>query len=192
MVARVIREVIKRAPKRVKKVTRTAKGKRADLRAERLEQRKGNTRTRFVNEKVKTKPPGKGPVKPPKPPGKGDVKPKPPVKPKGGTADKAAKKSLLRKYGIPLGVISSILAGSTLLNKNEKVAKKVVAKPAAKKEEPMKRRFRAGPTAGSGLGGQRRSGTLRGKNVVANPPKPRNKDTAKRPKRPSKQGSFGR
>ena len=105
---------------------------------------------------------------------------------------KAAKKSLLRKYGIPLGVISSILAGSTLLNKNEKVAKKVVAKPAAKKEEPMKRRFRAGPTAGSGLGGQRRSGTLRGKNVVANPPKPRNKDTAKRPKRPSKQGSFGR
>ena len=56
----------------------------------------------------------------------------------------------------------------------------------------MKRRFRAGPTAGSGLGGQRRSGTLRGKNVVANPPKPRNKDTAKRPKRPSKQGSFGR
>jgi len=132
---------------------------------------------------------------------------------------KAAKKSLLRKYGIPLGVISSILAGSTLLNKNEKVAKKVVAKPAAKKEEPMKRRFRAGPTAGSGLGGQRRSGTLRGKNVVANPPKrknedtakrprrpsgpsmtsmvakapkPRNKNVTKRPKRPSKQGSFGR
>jgi len=101
MVARVIREVIKRAPKRVKKVTRTAKGKRADLRAERLEQRKGNTRTRFVNEKVKTNPPGKGPEKPPKPPGKGDVKPKPPVKPKGGTADKAAKKSLLRKYGVP-------------------------------------------------------------------------------------------
>ena len=40
----------------------------------------------------------------------------------------------------------------------------------------MKKRFRAGPTAGSGLGGQRRSGTLRGKNVVANPPKRKNKD----------------
>ena len=189
MVARVIREVIKRAPKRVKKVTRTAKGKRADLRAERLEQRKGNTRTRFVNEKVKTKPPGKGPVKPPKPPGKGDVKPKPPVKPKGGTADKAAKKSLLRKYGVPASIIAGVLTGSTLLNKKDK---KPAAKKEAKKETPMKRRFRAGPTAGSGLGGQRRSGTLRGKNVVANPPKPRNKDTAKRPKRPSKQGSFGR
>ena len=101
---------------------------------------------------------------------------------------KAAKKSLLRKYGVPASIIAGVLTGSTLLNKNEKVAKK----PVAKKEEPMKRRFRAGPTAGSGLGGQRRSGTLRGKNVVANPPKPRNKDTAKRPKRPSKQGSFGR
>ena len=118
-----------------------------------------------------------------------EVKPKrkPPVKdvvPK----SKAAKKSLLRKYGVPASIIAGVLTGSTLLNKNEKVAKK----PVAKKEEPMKRRFRAGPTAGSGLGGQRRSGTLRGKNVVANPPKPRNKDTAKRPKRPSKQGSFGR
>ena len=115
-----------------------------------------------------------------------EVKPKrkPPVKdvvPK----SKAAKKSLLRKYGVPASIIAGVLTGSTLLNKKDK-------KPAAKKEEPMKRRFRAGPTAGSGLGGQRRSGTLRGKNVVANPPKPRNKDTAKRPKRPSKQGSFGR
>ena len=117
-----------------------------------------------------------------------EVKPKrkPPVKdvvPK----SKAAKKSLLRKYGIPLGVISSILAGSTLLNKNEKVAKK----PVAKKEAPMKRRFRAGPTAGSGLGGQRRSGTLRGKNVVANPPKRKNKDTAKKPRRPSRPSMTG-
>ena len=182
MVARVIREVIKRAPKRVKKVTRTAKGKRADLRAERLEQRKGNTRTRFVNEKVKTK------RKPPK----GIPIPPKPEKMSKAFQTKSGAKKLLKKYGIPASIIAGVLTGSTLLNKNEKVAKKVVAKPAAKKEEPMKRRFRAGPTAGSGLGGQRRSGTLRGKNVVANPPKPRNKNVTKRPKGPSKQGSFGR
>ena len=185
MVARLKNDVrTSTSPKtrRVKQVTRSPKGKRLDDReatprakaAKERRERKLNTK-RYRNVPVKTKP-----------------KPKSPVKPKGGIADKAAKKSLLRKYGIPLGVISSILAGSTLLNKNEKVAKKVVAKPAAKKEEPMKRRFRAGPTAGSGLGGQRRSGTLRGKNVVANPPKPRNKNVTKRPKGPSKQGSFGR
>ena len=190
MVARLKNDVrTSTSPKtrRVKQVTRSPKGKRADVRAARLEQRKGNTKTRFVNETVKTK------RKPPKrKPPKGIPIPPKPEKMSKAFQTKSGAKKLLRKYGIPLGVISSILAGSTLLNKNEKVAKKVVAKPAAKKEEPMKRRFRAGPTAGSGLGGQRRSGTLRGKNVVANPPKPRNKNVTKRPKGPSKQGSFGR
>jgi len=181
-----LKSVLKAGNKRVKQVTRSPKGKRADVRAARLEQRRGNTKTRFVNETVKTK------RKPPKrKPPKGIPIPPKPEKMSKAFQTKSGAKKLLRKYGIPLGVISSILAGSTL-NKNEKVAKKVVAKPAAKKEEPMKRRFRAGPTAGSGLGGQRRSGTLRGKNVVANPPKPRNKNVTKRPKGPSKQGSFGR
>ena len=49
------------------------------------------------------------------------------VKPKGGIADKAAKKSLLRKYGVPASIIAGVLTGSTLLNKKDK-------KPAAKKE----------------------------------------------------------
>mgnify|MGYP003632527193 CR=1 FL=1 len=92
---------------------------------------------------------------------------------------KGGAKKLLKKYGVPGAIITSILAGSTLLNK-----KKAVAKKEAKKEEPMKRRFRAGPTSSS-LRGQRKSGTLRGKNVTAHPPKRKNKDTAKRPTRPS-------
>ena len=105
------------------------------------------------------------------------TKRKPPVK--GGSTTKGGAKKLLKKYGVPGAIISSILAGSTLLNK-----KKAVAKKEAKKEEPMKRRFRAGPTSSS-LRGQRKSGTLRGKNVTAHPPKRKNKDTAKRPTRPS-------
>ena len=96
------------------------------------------------------------------------TKRKPPVK--GGSTTKGGAKKLLKKYGVPGAIITSILAGSTLLNK--------------KKAEPMKRRFRAGPTSSS-LRGQRKSGTLRGKNVTAHPPKRKNKDTAKRPTRPS-------
>ena len=165
MVARVIREAVRYAKNNAPKRVSAKNSRKAANEA-----KKRGTIRRTEEVKPKRKPPVK------------DVVPK----------SKAAKKSLLRKYGVPASIIAGVLTGSTLLNKNEKVAKKVVAKPAAKKEEPMKRRFRAGPTAGSGLGGQRRSGTLRGKNVVANPPKPRNKDTAKRPKRPSKQGSFGR
>ena len=169
MVARVIRKLIR---------GRTDKGKRLDVReatprakaAKERRERKLNTK-RYRNVPVKTKP-----------------KPKSPVKPKGGTADKAAKKSLLRKYGVPASIIAGVLTGSTLLNKKDK---KPAAKKEAKKETPMKRRFRAGPTAGSGLGGQRRSGTLRGKNVVANPPKRKNKDTAKKPRRPSRPSMTG-
>ena len=78
---------------------------------------------------------------------------------------------------------------NNMLNKKDK--KSAAKKPAVKKETPMKRRFRAGPTAGSGLGSQRRSGTLRGKNVVANPPKRKNKDTAKKPRRPSRPSMTG-
>jgi hypothetical protein len=166
MVARVIREAVRyaknNAPKRV-----SAKNSRKAAN----EAKKRGTIRRTEEVKPKRKPPVK------------DVAAKKVPK------SKAAKKSLLRKYGVPASIIAGVLTGSTLLNKKDK--KSAAKKPAVKKETPMKTRFRAGPTAGSGLGSQRRSGTLRGKNVVANPPKRKNKDTAKKPRRPSRPSMTG-
>jgi len=161
MVARVIREAVRYAKNNAPKRVSAKNSRKAANEA-----KKRGTIRRTEEVKPKRKPPVK------------DVVPK----------SKAAKKSLLRKYGVPASIIAGVLTGSTLLNKKDK---KPAAKKEAKKEEPMKRRFRAGPTAGSGLGGQRRSGTLRGKNVVANPPKRKNKDTAKKPRRPSRPSMTG-
>mgnify|MGYP003116503532 CR=1 FL=1 len=97
---------------------------------------------------------------------------------------KSGARKLLKRFGVPGAIIAGVLA-------TRDTKKATTKKPAAKKETPMKRRFRAGPTAGSGLGSQRRSGTLRGKNVVANPPKRKNKDTAKKPRRPSRPSMTG-
>ena len=153
---------------------RTAAGKRADKRAstprakaakERRERKLNTKRYRNVPVKKATKPKG------PKPP-----TPTPPT-----TKDGARK--LLKRFGVPGAIIAGVLA--------TRDTKKATTKKEAKKETPMKRRFRAGPTAGSGLGSQRRSGTLRGKNVVANPPKRKNKDTAKKPRRPSRPSMTG-
>lgn len=161
MVARVIREAVRYAKNNAPKRVSAKNSRKAANEA-----KKRGTIRRTEEVKPKRKPPVK------------DVVPK----------SKAAKKSLLRKYGVPASIIAGVLTGSTLLNKKDK---KPAAKKEAKKETPMKRRFRAGPTAGSGLGGQRRSGTLRGKNVVANPPKRKNKDTAKKPRRPSRPSMTG-
>lgn len=155
---------------------RTAAGKRADKRAstprakaakERRERKLNTKRYRNVPVKKATKPPKGIPI-PPKP-----------EKMSTAFKTKSGAKQVLKKFGVPAAIIAGVLGGSTLLNK-----KKAVAKKEAKKEEPMKRRFRAGPTSSS-LRGQRKSGTLRGKNVTAHPPKRKNKDTAKRPTRPS-------
>ena len=194
MVASVIRRIVK---------SRTPKGKRVDVRASSpkakaaKERRERQLNKKRIETKVTkaTKPPKGIPI-PPK--GgvttKGGVKPKSPVKPKGGTADKAAKKSLLRKYGIPLGVISSILAGSTLLNKNEKVANKSKATktktpgPGNKSNAPNPFNNINPPAKRKGPGGPR----MTSMRAPSTGPKPRNKNVTRRPKRPSKQGSFGR
>ncbi len=160
---------------------RTAAGKRADKRAstprakaakERRERKLNTKRYRNVPVKKATKPKG------PKPP-----TPTPPTT-KGGA------RKVLKKFGVPGKIIAGVLAVAGGVGVSRKLNKKD-KKSAAKKETPMKTRFRAGPTAGSGLGSQRRSGTLRGKNVVANPPKRKNKDTAKKPSRPSRPSMTG-
>jgi len=165
---------------------RTDKGKRADKRAstsrakaakERRE-RKLNTK-RYRNVPVK-KATFKKATKPPK----GIPIPPKPEKMSTAFKTKSGAKQVLKKFGVPGAIIAGVLA-------TRDTKKATTKKPAAKKETPMKRRFRAGPTAGSGLGSQRRSGTLRGKNVVANPPKRKNKDTAKKPRRPSRPSMTG-
>lgn len=166
--------------KRVKKVTRTARGKIADVRAARLEQRRGNTRTRFVDEKVKTK--RKPPIKDIKPPKGEKIK-------KGGVTTKGGAKKLLRKFGVPGKIIAGVLAltAANQLNKPKTTKTKTktpgsgnksnAPNPFTKINPPAKRQGPGRPTMTS---------------MVAKPPKPRNKNVTRRPKRPSKQGSFGR
>jgi len=165
--------------KRVKKVTRTTKGKIADVRAARLEQRRGNTRTRFVDEKVKTK------RKPPK----GIPIPPKPEKMSKAFQTKSGAKKLLRKFGVPGKIIAGVLAltAANQLNKPKTTKTKTktpgsgnksnAPNPFNKINPPAKRQGPGRPTMTS---------------MVAKPPKPRNKNVTRRPKRPSKQGSFGR
>ena len=165
--------------KRVKKVTRTTKGKIADVRAARLEQRRGNTRTRFVDEKVKTK------RKPPK----GIPIPPKPEKMSKAFQTKSGAKKLLKKFGVPGKIIAGVLAltAANQLNKPKTTKTKTktpgsgnksnAPNPFNKINPPAKRQGPGRPTMTS---------------MVAKPPKPRNKNVTRRPKRPSKQGSFGR
>ena len=183
---------------RVRKLIRgrTDKGKRLDAReatprakaAKERRERKLNTK-RYRNVPVK-KATFKKATKPPK----GIPIPPKPEKMSTAFKTKSGAKQVLKKFGVPGKIIAGVLAvagGVGVSRKLNKKDKKPAAKKEAKKETPMKRRFRAGPTAGSGLGSQRRSGTLRGKNVVANPPKRKNKDTAKKPRRPSRPSMTG-
>jgi len=84
-----------------------------------------------------------------------------------GSRGKAAA-ALLAGVGIGVG-------GSALMNKKSKTKKA----PAAKKAEPKTRRGPSGPSMTS-------------MRAPSTGPKPRNKNVTKRPKGPSKQGSFGR
>ena len=157
--------------KRVKKVTRTTKGKRADLRAARLEQRKGNTRTRFVNEKVKTKR-------------------KPPVKnktrgstTKGGVATKSGVRKTLRKFGVPGKIIAGVLAltAANQLSK-PKATKTKTPGPGNKSNAPNPFNNRNKPsTRKAGPSGPR----MTSMKAPSTGPKPRNKNVTRRPKRPS-------
>ena len=98
---------------------------------------------------------------------------------------KSGARKLLRKFGVPGAIIASILA-----IKSKKGAKKSTTtktpgpgnksnapNPFTKINPPAKRRGPGRPTMTS---------------MVAKTPTPRNKNVTKRPKRPSKQGSFGR
>ena len=166
--------------KRVKKVTRTAKGKIADVRAARLEQRRGNTRTRFVDEKVKTK--RKSPIKDIKPPKGEKIK-------KGGVTTKGGAKKLLKKFGVPGKIIAGVLAltAANQLNK-PKTTKTKTPGPGNKSNAPNPFNNINPPAKRKGPGGPR----MTSMRAPSTGPKPRNKNETKRPTRPSKQGSFGR
>ena len=166
--------------KRVKKVTRTAKGKIADVRAARLEQRRGNTRTRFVDEKVKTK--RKPPIKDIKPPKGEKIK-------KGGVTTKGGAKKLLKKFGVPGKIIAGVLAltAANQLNK-PKTTKTKTPGPGNKSNAPNPFNNINPPAKRKGPGGPR----MTSMRAPSTGPKPRNKNETRRPKRPSKQGSFGR
>ena len=176
MVARrVIKEVLKKIPtRRVKKVTRSARGKRKDLRTARLEQKKGNTRTRFVNEKVKTKR-------------------KSLVKPKGDVITKGGARKMLKKFGVPGKIIAGVLAltAANQLSKPGVTKTKTKTKtpgPGNKSNAPNPFNNINPPAKRKGPGGPR----MTSMRAPSTGPKPRNKNVTRRPKRPSKQGSFGR
>ena len=182
---------------------RTAAGKRADKKAstsrakaakERRE-RKLNTKkyrnVRNVPVKKDTFKKAEAPYKPTLKQARSNAKKYLKDLPRGAFKTKSGARDALKKFGVPGKIIAGVLAVAGGVGISKKLNKKD-KKPAAKKETPMKRRFRAGPTAGSGLGNQRRSGTLRGKNVVANPPKRKNKiDTGTRPRRPGRPSMTG-
>ena len=107
--------------------------------------------------------PTKGKPLPPKGP-----KPIPPTPPKKGSIAKR-----LKKYGVPATLIAGLLATRDTKKSEAKKA------PAAKKAEPKTRRGPSGPSMTS-------------MRAPSTGPKPRNKNVTKRPKGPSKQGSFGR
>jgi len=102
-------------------------------------------------------------VKPPKGP-----KPTPPIN-KGGA------KKLLKKYGVPASLIAGLLA--TRDTKKSEAKKAPAVKPTVKKSTR-----KAGPSGP----------TMTSMRAPSTGPKPRNKNVTKRPKGPSKQGSFGR
>ena len=172
MVARVIREAVRyaknNAPKRV-----SAKNSR---KAANDAKKRGSIRR---TEKVKTK------RKPPK----GIPIPPKPEKMSKAFQTKSGAKKLLKKFGVPGKIIAGVLAltAANQLNKPKTTKTKTktpgsgnksnAPNPFNKINPPAKRQGPGRPTMTS---------------MVAKPPKPRNKNVTRRPKRPSKQGSFGR
>ena len=103
------------------------------------------------------------------------------------TPSKSAISKILSKMGPKGKAAAAILAGvgigaggTALMNKKKAPVKKnSVAKAVVKKAEPKTRRGPSGPSMTS-------------MRAPSTGPKPRNKNVTKRPKGPSKQGSFGR
>ena len=142
--------------------SRNTKGKRTDIARERAE--RNLNKKRAETKVTKATKPTKGKPIPPKGPGK----PIPPIN-KGGA------KKLLKKYGVPASLIAGLLA--TRDTKKSEAKKAPAAKPTVKKSTR-----KAGPSGPS----------MTSMRAPSTGPKPRNKNVTKRPKRPSKQGSFGR
>ena len=142
--------------------SRNTKGKRTDIARERAE--RNLNKKRAETKVTKATKPTKGKPIPPK----GPSKPIPPIN-KGGA------KKLLKKYGVPASLIAGLLA--TRDTKKSEAKKAPAAKPTVKKSTR-----KAGPSGPS----------MTSMRAPSTGPKPRNKNVTKRPKRPSKQGSFGR
>ncbi len=142
--------------------SRNTKGKRTDIARERAE--RNLNKKRAETKVTKATKPTKGKPIPPK----GPSKPIPPIN-KGGA------KKLLKKYGVPASLIAGLLA--TRDTKKSEAKKAPAAKPTVKKSTR-----KAGPSGPS----------MTSMRAPSTGPKPRNKNVTKRPKGPSKQGSFGR
>ena len=143
--------------------SRNTKGKRTDIARERAE--RNLNKKRAETKVTKATKPTKGKPLPPKGP-----KPTPPTPPKKGSIAKR-----LKKYGVPATLIAGLLA--TRDTKKSEAKKAPAAKPTVKKSTR-----KAGPSGPS----------MTSMRAPSTGPKPRNKNVTKRPKRPSKQGSFGR
>ena len=167
MVASVIGKIARKMVK-----SRNTKGKRTDIARERAERnlnkKRAETKVTKATKPTKGKPlPPKGPKPiPPKGP-----KPTPPTPPKKGSIAKR-----LKKYGVPATLIAGLLA--TRDTKKSEVKKSSKAREKSLKE-PARKKGPSGPSMTS-------------MRAPSTGPKPRNKNVTKRPKGPSKQGSFGR
>ena len=142
--------------------SRNTKGKRTDLARERAQ--RNLNKKRAETKVTKATKPTRGKPIPPKGP-----KPTPPIN-KGGA------KKLLKKYGVPATLIAGLLA--TRDTKKSEVKKSSKAREKSLKE-PARKKGPSGPSMTS-------------MRAPSTGPKPRNKNVTKRPKGPSKQGSFGR
>ena len=172
MVARVIREAVRYAKNNAAKRVAAKNSRKAANDAK----KRGSIRR---TEKVKTK------RKPPK----GIPIPPKPEKMSKAFQTKSGAKKLLRKFGVPGKIIAGVLALTAVNQLNKPKTTKTKTKtprpgnksnapnPFTKINPPAKRRGPGRPTMTS---------------MVAKIPTPRNKNVTKRPKRPSKQGSFGR
>ena len=170
MVASVIGKIGRKMVK-----SRNTKGKRTDIARERaqrnLNKKRAETKVTKATKPTRGKPiPPKGP-KPEKPipPRKIPIPPTPPIN-KGGV------KKLLKKYGVPATLIAGLLATRDTKKSEAKKSSKAREKSL---KEPARKKGPSGPSMTS-------------MRAPSTGPKPRNKNVTKRPKGPSKQGSFGR
>tara|TARA_R110002050_G_scaffold25057_1_gene67008 strand:+ start:340 stop:792 length:453 start_codon:yes stop_codon:yes gene_type:complete len=147
--------------------SRNTKGKRTDIARERAE--RNLNKKRAETKVTKATKPTKGKPIPPK--GPKPKKPIPPTPPKKGSIAKR-----LKKYGVPATLIAGLLATRDTKKSEAKKSSKAREKSL---KEPARKKGPSGPSMTS-------------MRAPSTGPKPRNKNVTKRPKGPSKQGSFGR